>query len=65
MRLTGRLLGKDAAVERLLGSLAVDSMPIREELGWSPAYTMQAGLAATAEWYLKAVVKPSRTRGIR
>jgi len=65
MRLTGRLLGKDAAVERLLGSLAVDSMPIREELGWSPPYTMQAGLAATAEWYLKAVVKPSRTRGIR
>jgi len=54
MRFTGRLLGKGAAVERLLGSLAMDSTPIRGELGWSPPYTMQAGLAATAEWYSKA-----------
>lgn len=41
-------------MERLLGSLAVDSTLIREELGWSPPHAMQAGLATTAGWYRKA-----------
>ena len=27
--------------------------PIREDLGWKPPYTMQAGLEATAQWYRK------------
>jgi nucleoside-diphosphate-sugar epimerase len=53
MRLAGALLGKSAAVDRLLGSLCVDITPLREELGWTPPYTMQAGLDATAHWYRK------------
>lgn len=53
MRYAGRLLGKQAAVERLLGSLCVDISPLREKLGWMPSYTMQEGLAATAQWYRK------------
>lgn len=53
MRWTGRVLGKQAAVDRLLGSLCVDITPLREELGWTPPYTMQAGLEATAQWYHK------------
>lgn len=53
MRWAGRLLGKQAAIDRLLGSLCVDSSPLREELGWTPPYTMQAGLEATAQWYRK------------
>lgn len=51
MRWAGRMLGKQAAIDRLLGSLCVDISPLREELGWTPPYTMQAGLEATAEWY--------------
>ena len=53
MRLTGRLLGKSAEIERLLGSLTVDTAKIRRELDWDPPYTMAQGLKETAKWYLK------------
>lgn len=43
----GTLLGKQAAVARLTGSLWVDSSLIRQRLGWIPPYSMEAGLAAT------------------
>lgn len=51
LKLAGRLLGKSDQVERLLGSLQVDSGKIRRELNWTPPYTLQQGLQATAEWY--------------
>lgn len=54
MRLAGRGLSKGPAVERLLGSLTVDSGSIRRELGWSPPYTMQNALEQTAVWYHEA-----------
>lgn len=53
MRWAGRVLGKQATADRLLGSLCVDISPLREELGWIPPYTMQEGLEATAQWYRK------------
>jgi len=53
IRLAGRLLGKTAEVERLLGSLTVDCSKIKRELDWKPPYTMAQGLSQTAEWYLK------------
>ena len=53
MQWAGRVLGEQAAVDRLLGSLCVDISPLREELGWTPPYTMQEGLEATAQWYRK------------
>ncbi len=53
MRWAGAFLGKKAAVERLFGSLCVDMKPLREDLGWNPPYTMQAGLETTAQWYRK------------
>lgn len=56
MRWAGRVLGKQAAVDRLLGSLCVDISPLREELDWTPPYSMQAGLEATAQWYRKTKV---------
>jgi nucleoside-diphosphate-sugar epimerase len=51
MRLAGRLTGKSLAVDRLLGSLLVDSSKIRRELGWKPPFTMAAGLVETARWF--------------
>ena len=51
-----RLTGRTAAVDRLLGSLAVDDSKIRKELGWKPPYTMAEGLKETAEWYIKKSV---------
>ncbi len=51
LKLIGKWTGKSAQLERLLGSLQVDSGKIRRELDWSPPYTLQQGLQATAEWY--------------
>lgn len=51
LKLAGRLVGKSGQIDRLLGSLQVDSSKIRRELGWQPPYTLQQGLQATAEWY--------------
>lgn len=45
----GRLTGKHDQMQRLLGSLRVDSGKIRRELGWMPAYSLQQGLQATAQ----------------
>ena len=47
LELAGTLLGKRAAVKRLVGSLYVDSSAIRTRLGWTPPYSMEEGLAAT------------------
>ena len=54
LRFAGHLTGKSNQVERLLGSLQVDSGKIRRELNWTPPYTLQQGLQATAEWYQNA-----------
>lgn len=47
LRLGGRFLGRAKQVERLAGSLRVDSGRIRRELGWQPPYTLEQGLHAT------------------
>lgn len=49
LKLAGRITGKADQVERLLGSLQVDSSKIRHELGWVPPYTLEQGLRLTAE----------------
>lgn len=36
---------------KLRGSLFVDDGAIRRELGWTPPFTLQEGLRATAHWY--------------
>jgi nucleoside-diphosphate-sugar epimerase len=51
LKLAGLLSGKSNQVERLLGSLQVDSGKIRRELNWAPPYTLQQGLQKTADWY--------------
>lgn len=48
LKLGGRLFGMSTQMERLVGSLQVDSTKIRHELNWSPPYTMQQGLRAMA-----------------
>lgn len=55
LKLAGRLIGKLNQVERLLGSLQVDSGKIRRELNWIPPSTLEQGLQATADWYCSAL----------
>ncbi|MGV2288759.1 SDR family oxidoreductase [Trinickia sp. YCB016] len=52
LRSAGRLTGRSAQVERLVGDLRVDITHIRTVLGWQPPYSVDDGLAATARWYL-------------
>jgi nucleoside-diphosphate-sugar epimerase len=40
--------GRSAAADRLLGSLTVDDARIRRELDWTPPFSVDQGLAATA-----------------
>ncbi len=47
LKLAARLIGKVDQVERLLGSLQVDSGKIRRELDWCPPYTLHEGLQKT------------------
>jgi nucleoside-diphosphate-sugar epimerase len=51
LNLAGHISGKSAQIERLVGSLQVDSTKIRRELNWTPPYNLQQGLHATAQWY--------------
>ena len=44
LKLAGRLTGRSDQVERLLGSLSIDSGKIRRELGWKPPFTLLEGL---------------------
>ena len=53
----GRLTGKSSAVQRLLGTLRVDSRKIRQILDWQPPYTVSQGLAATATAYLGRIAE--------
>ncbi|MEW5744482.1 MAG: SDR family oxidoreductase [Nitrospirota bacterium] len=54
LRLAGAVTRKSAEVERLTGSLVIDSSKIRRELNWTPPFTVDEGLKRTAEWYVEA-----------
>jgi nucleoside-diphosphate-sugar epimerase len=47
----GQIVGKRAMIDRLVGSLQVNSSKIRTELDWHPPFTVDAGLSETAAWF--------------
>lgn len=51
LRAAATLLGRAEQMDRLFGSLRVNDEKLRSELGWSPPYTLEQGLRATADWY--------------
>lgn len=56
LRFLGLLGGKSAELSRLLDSLQVDSSKIRKQLGWLPPYSVDQGLALTADWFVGKAV---------
>jgi nucleoside-diphosphate-sugar epimerase len=52
LRLVAGLMGKSSAVDRLFGSLFLDSSKFQQELSWVPPFSMQQGLAETVQWFL-------------
>ncbi|RQP42289.1 UDP-glucose 4-epimerase family protein [Burkholderia ubonensis] len=51
LRAAGKLTGRGAAIDRLTGSLQLDTSHIKRVLGWQPPYSTRQGLEATAAWY--------------
>ncbi|MDH5189743.1 MAG: SDR family oxidoreductase [Gammaproteobacteria bacterium] len=49
--LASKLVGKSAELERLIGSLVIDSSKIKKELAWSPPFTVEQGLAEMVHWF--------------
>lgn len=54
LRAVATLAGRSEQVDRLFGSLRVSNEKICGELSWSPPYTLNQGLRATADWYRAA-----------
>ncbi len=55
LRMVGALAGRSAEMDRLLGSLAVDSSRIRQELGWRPPFSMEDGFDQTVAYFLQHI----------
>lgn len=46
-KFAGKLIGKMAIIDRLIGDLRVDSSKARQLLGWNPPYSVEQGLKET------------------
>ncbi len=53
LRTAGRMLGREAQVSRLLGSLVVDTSRFSGATGWAPPVAQEQAFARTCEWALK------------
>jgi nucleoside-diphosphate-sugar epimerase len=51
LRAGAALAGRRDAIDRLLGSLEVDSAIFGGRTGWVPPFTIEQGLKATAQWW--------------
>ncbi len=51
LELGGAIVGRSAMVKRLTRSLELDDSAIRAELGWRPAFSFEAGIEQTVQWY--------------
>jgi nucleoside-diphosphate-sugar epimerase len=47
----GQVAGRRGMIDRLVGSLQVNSSKIQTELGWHPPFTVDVGLSETAAWF--------------
>ncbi len=52
LRLAGALTGRQAVIDRVVGSLRVDDRCLRQKLGWRAPFSVDEGLRDTAHWYL-------------
>lgn len=51
LKVMGWFSGKSAEMQRLAGSLCIDSSRIRKVLGWNPPFTVEEGIYETVKWY--------------
>lgn len=51
LKAIARVVGKGPEIDRLTGSLCIDSSKIRKVLGWKPPFTIEEGIYETVKWY--------------
>ena len=51
LKAAGKIMGKGPEIERLTGSVHIDSSKIRKVLDWRPPFTMAEGICETVKWY--------------
>jgi nucleoside-diphosphate-sugar epimerase len=51
LKIAGQALGRSEQISRLTESLQVDITAIKQEIGWTPPFTIEEGLRETAQWY--------------
>lgn len=51
LKIAARIAGKGEQLDKLVGSLVVDSSRISNELGWSPRYSFEQAMRKTVLWY--------------
>lgn len=56
--LMGQAAGKRRVIDRLVGSLQVNSSKIQTELEWHPPFTVDTGLSKTAAWFRAQTASP-------
>jgi len=49
----GAALGKRDEMTRMIESLRVDCSSIKQQLQWTPPFTLEQGIKETADWYLQ------------
>ena len=54
LRLVAAWSGRQAEVERLCGSLVVDTGHLKRTLDWTPPFTLAQGLNETVEWFRRS-----------
>ncbi|WP_290700170.1 SDR family oxidoreductase [Amphritea sp.] len=52
-RVAGFVTGKGAYIDRLVGSLQLDGSKSQELLNWQPPFSVEQGIKATADYFLK------------
>ena len=55
LKIAARLIGKTEELDRLLGSLKIDSKKIRNQLNWQPPYKLEDGLNLIGQAYCKKI----------
>jgi nucleoside-diphosphate-sugar epimerase len=61
LRALGKLIGRGPQIDRLTGSLQLDTGRLKRVLDWKPPFTTRQGLAATADWYRSRDTRKSST----
>ncbi|WP_225721234.1 NAD-dependent epimerase/dehydratase family protein [Candidatus Vallotiella sp. (ex Adelges kitamiensis)] len=54
LKATGWLVGRSAAIDRLVNSLQLDTSHLMGKLGWNPPHSVEEGLLQTILWYCTA-----------